>query len=63
MRRVSPSRRASACCPPTSPRLAGYDVVVADTVNHLLRGLRLDTGEVTTVAGTGRPWRSTPAGP
>jgi thiol-disulfide isomerase/thioredoxin len=38
----------------------GYDVVVADTVNHLLRGLRLDTGEVTTVAGTGRPWRSTP---
>ncbi|MET8153757.1 NHL domain-containing thioredoxin family protein [Actinoplanes sp. NPDC049668] len=37
---------------------AGYDVVVADTVNHLLRGLRLDTGEVTTVAGTGRQWRS-----
>jgi thiol-disulfide isomerase/thioredoxin len=38
--------------------LVGYDVVVADTVNHLLRGLRLETGEVTTVAGTGRPWRS-----
>jgi thiol-disulfide isomerase/thioredoxin len=37
---------------------ADYDVVVADTVNHLLRGLRLDTGEVVTVAGTGRPWRS-----
>jgi thiol-disulfide isomerase/thioredoxin len=37
---------------------ADYDVVVADTVNHLLRGVRLDTGEVTTVAGTGRPWRS-----
>jgi thiol-disulfide isomerase/thioredoxin len=37
---------------------AGYDVVVADTVNHLLRGLRLETGEVTTVAGSGRPWRS-----
>jgi thiol-disulfide isomerase/thioredoxin len=37
---------------------ADYDVVVADTVNHLVRGLRLDTGEVTTVAGTGRPWRS-----
>ncbi len=31
----------------------GYDVVVADTVNHLLRGVRLDTGEVTTVAGDG----------
>lgn len=37
----------------------GYDVVVADTVNHLLRGVRLATGEVVTVAGTGRPWRST----
>jgi thiol-disulfide isomerase/thioredoxin len=39
--------------------IAGYDVVVADTVNHLLRGLKLETGEVTTVAGTGKPWRST----
>ncbi|HLL64809.1 MAG TPA: NHL domain-containing thioredoxin family protein [Micromonosporaceae bacterium] len=37
--------------------IAGYDVVVADTVNHLLRGVRLDTGDVTTVAGSGRPWR------
>jgi len=37
---------------------ADYDVIVADTVNHLLRGLRLATGEVVTVAGTGRPWRS-----
>jgi len=37
----------------------GYDVVVADTVNHLLRGVRLETGEVTTIAGTGRQWRST----
>ncbi|MBB5954447.1 thiol-disulfide isomerase/thioredoxin [Saccharothrix tamanrassetensis] len=34
----------------------GYHVVVADTVNHLLRGLDLDTGEVTTVAGTGEQW-------
>ena len=39
--------------------IAGYDVVVADTVNHRLRGLQLDTGELTTVAGSGRPWRST----
>ena len=38
---------------------AGYDLVVADTVNHLLRGIDLTTGEVTTVAGTGRQWRST----
>ena len=34
----------------------GYGVLVADTVNHALRGVRLDTGEVTTVAGTGRQW-------
>jgi thiol-disulfide isomerase/thioredoxin len=34
----------------------GYDVLVADTVNHALRGVRLDTGEVTTVAGTGHQW-------
>jgi hypothetical protein len=39
--------------------VAGYDVVVADTVNHSLRGVRLDTGEVVTIAGSGRPWRST----
>jgi hypothetical protein len=32
----------------------GYDVVVADTVNHALRGVALETGEVTTLAGDGR---------
>ncbi len=31
----------------------GYDVVVADTANHVLRGVRLADGEVVTVAGTG----------
>ncbi|MBA8827339.1 thiol-disulfide isomerase/thioredoxin [Saccharopolyspora lacisalsi] len=36
---------------------AGYDVVVADTANHLLRGVRLADGHVTTVAGTGAQWR------
>lgn len=45
--------------PAHAAEVAGYDVVVADTVNHLLRGVRLETGEVVTVAGTGRPWRST----
>ncbi|PYC77331.1 alkyl hydroperoxide reductase [Streptomyces tateyamensis] len=34
----------------------GYDVVVADTVNHALRGVRLADGVVTTLAGTGRQW-------
>ena len=33
-----------------------YDVVVADTVNHALRGVRLTDGQVTTVAGTGRQY-------
>ena len=32
-------------------------VVVADTANHLLRTLDLDTGEVSTIAGTGEVWR------
>jgi thiol-disulfide isomerase/thioredoxin len=31
-------------------------VIVADTVNHALRRLDLDSGLVTTVAGTGRQW-------
>ncbi|WP_369370204.1 NHL domain-containing thioredoxin family protein [Promicromonospora sp. Populi] len=31
----------------------GYDAVVADTVNHALRGVRLSDGVVFTVAGTG----------
>ncbi|MFE0508971.1 thioredoxin-like domain-containing protein [Streptomyces sp. NPDC058964] len=35
---------------------SGPAVVVADTVNHALRRLDLATGEVTTLAGTGRQW-------
>ncbi|MFE2095623.1 NHL domain-containing thioredoxin family protein [Streptomyces sp. NPDC059468] len=35
----------------------GTSVIVADTVNHALRRLDLATGEVTTLAGTGRQWR------
>ncbi|EXF25401.1 hypothetical protein BG28_11855 [Nesterenkonia sp. AN1] len=31
----------------------GYDIVVADTVNHRLRGINAETGEVTTLAGNG----------
>ena len=32
---------------------AGYDVVIADSVNHRLRGLSLADGTVTTLAGNG----------
>jgi thiol-disulfide isomerase/thioredoxin len=43
----------------------GYDVVVADTVNHALRGVVLATGQVRTVAGDGTQWfrDSSPLGP
>ncbi|MFI5893353.1 NHL domain-containing thioredoxin family protein [Actinoplanes sp. NPDC051513] len=44
--------------PPAVAAEVGYDVVVADTVNHQLRGLTLGSGEITLVAGSGRPWRS-----
>lgn len=38
--------------------VAGYQVLVADTVNHLLRAVTLTADpQVRTVAGTGRPWR------
>ena len=34
----------------------GYDVVVAETVGHRLRGLSFATGELRTLAGDGRQW-------
>ncbi|WP_344212174.1 NHL domain-containing thioredoxin family protein [Kribbella sancticallisti] len=34
----------------------GYDVVVADTVNHALRGINLTTNQVSTLVGTGEQW-------
>ncbi len=42
--------------PPDVAAATGYDVVVADTVNHALRGVDLSTGTVTTLAGTGAQW-------
>jgi thiol-disulfide isomerase/thioredoxin len=54
------SEPAGICLlPPRIAEIAGYDAIVADTVNHLLRGVGLETGEVCTVAGSGRAWRST----
>jgi thiol-disulfide isomerase/thioredoxin len=42
--------------PPDVSAAVGYDLVVADTVNHAVRGVRLDDGSVTTVAGSGVQW-------
>lgn len=42
--------------PPEVAAEVGYDVVVADTVNHALRGVDLATGSVVTLVGTGRQW-------
>lgn len=38
----------------------GVDLVVADSVNHAVRGVRLADGSVTTLAGTGEQLRSRP---
>lgn len=47
----------SGLCP-TPPRLEGLgDVLIADSGNHLIRGLRLADGVVTTVAGAGGEFR------
>ncbi|GAA1860751.1 NHL domain-containing thioredoxin family protein [Brevibacterium marinum] len=42
-----------AVLPATVAAKAGYHLVVADTVNHSLRGINLETETVTTIAGTG----------
>jgi thiol-disulfide isomerase/thioredoxin len=72
-RRIGTGRRGSSdtqfaepqglvALPAHTADVVGYDVVVADTVNHLLRGVRLSDGAITTIAGTGKPER-TVAGP
>ncbi len=58
---VAPFSEPNGLCvlPDAVAKQVGYDLVVADTVNHLLRGVSLATAEVSTVAGTGQPWRGT----
>lgn len=41
---------------PEHADVLGYHVVVADTANHMLRGIDLRSGTVVTIAGTGRQW-------
>lgn len=45
-----------AFLPQETAEAVGYHLVVADTANHLLRGIQLDTGIVSTLAGTTRQW-------
>ncbi|QLI99592.1 redoxin domain-containing protein [Streptomyces sp. NEAU-sy36] len=55
-------RQASFNEPQGLALLDDGSVAVADTVNHALRRLDLATGEVTTLAGTGKQWwRGSPA--
>jgi len=42
--------------PPELAARVGYQLVVADTANHLIRGVDLAGGRVTTIAGTGEQW-------
>jgi thiol-disulfide isomerase/thioredoxin len=46
-----------ALLPAAVAERVGYHLLVADTAGHLLRGIDLTSGEVSTVAGTGRQWR------
>lgn len=41
---------------PEDAQSLGFHVVVADTANHLIRGISLTTGVVSTLAGTGAQW-------
>ncbi len=69
-RRVGSGARGFVDGPPGSARFsepqgllvlpagtAGHEVLVADTVNHALRAVRLSDGDVVTVAGTGSQLR------
>ena len=42
--------------PPDIASRVGYEVLVADTANHLLRAINLETKQVITVAGNGQQW-------
>ncbi|MFC4784538.1 NHL domain-containing thioredoxin family protein [Nocardioides sp. MAHUQ-72] len=58
LRRFAGFREPNGLCllPPDVAAEVGYDVVVADTVHHQLRGIALDEGEVSVLAGDGTQW-------
>ena len=57
-RRLAQFSEPNGLCllPPEVAEQVGYDVVVADTVNHALRGVRLRDGHVRRLAGNGKQW-------
>ncbi|HEU4811015.1 MAG TPA: NHL domain-containing thioredoxin family protein [Nocardioides sp.] len=58
VRRFDGFREPNGLCllPPDVAAGVGYDVVVADTVHHQLRGIALATGAVSVLAGDGTQW-------
>ena len=58
LRRFTGFREPNGLCllPAETAATVGYDVVVADTVHHQLRGLSLATGLVSVLAGDGQQW-------
>ncbi|MBB6628264.1 redoxin domain-containing protein [Nocardioides sp. KIGAM211] len=58
VRRFTGFREPNGLCllPDDVAAEVGYDVVVADTVHHQLRGIALGTGEVSVLAGDGGQW-------
>jgi thiol-disulfide isomerase/thioredoxin len=58
LRRFSGFAEPNGLCllPESVAAAVGYDVVVADTVHHQLRGISLACGEVTVLAGDGEQW-------
>jgi thiol-disulfide isomerase/thioredoxin len=58
VRRIEGFREPNGLCllPEDVADEVGYDVVVADTVSHELKGVTLDTGDVRVLAGDGRQW-------
>jgi sugar lactone lactonase YvrE len=58
VRRLGPFREPNGLCllPPEVAVRVGYDVVVAETAGHRLRGIALESGEITTLAGDGTQW-------
>lgn len=45
-----------AFLPPEVAAKVGYDIVIADTVNHAIRAIDSSTWTTRTIAGTGRQW-------